>query len=84
MCIFKAMVLAIESTLFEGGGGLYFKWCQGGAVGVGNQYNCVGAPTTFGRHRSFRQGKTVVFMKIMTHLCPQILVITVGFKFLTV
>ena len=35
---------------FRGGGGLHFKWCQGEAAGVGNRYNCVGVPTTFGRH----------------------------------
>ena len=37
----KLLVSAIESTLFQGGGGLHFKWCQGEAAGVGNQYNCV-------------------------------------------
>ena len=48
--LLKLLVLAIESTLFRGGGGLHFKWCQGEAAGVGIQYNCVGVPTTFGRH----------------------------------
>ena len=48
----KLLVSAIESTLFRGGGGLHFKWCQGEAAGVGNQYNCVGVPTSFGRHCS--------------------------------
>ena len=26
--------------------GLHFKWHHGEAAGVGNQYNCVGVPTT--------------------------------------
>ena len=48
----KLLVSAIESTLFQGGGGLHFKWCQGEVAGVGNPYHCVGVPTTFGRHCS--------------------------------
>ena len=51
MRVLKLLVSAIESTLFQGGGGgLHFKLCQGEAAGVGNRYNCVGVPTTFGRH----------------------------------
>ena len=50
MRVLKLLISTIESTLFQGGGGLHFKWCQGEEAGVGNQYNCVGVPTTFGRH----------------------------------
>ena len=46
--LIKLLVFAIESTLFEGEGGLHFNWCHGEAAGVGNQYNCVGVPPTFG------------------------------------
>ena len=44
--------------------GLHFKWCHGEAVGVGNQHNCVGVPTTFGRHclnLIFKEGYTALF-----------------------
>ena len=44
--VITLLVLAIESTLFEEGGGIHFKWCHGEAAGVGNQYNCMGVPTT--------------------------------------
>ena len=48
---FKATGLRYRINSVSGGrGGLHFKWCQEEAEGVRNQYNCVGAPTTFGRH----------------------------------
>ena len=52
MRVFKATGLRYPINIVSGGGGggLHFKWCQGEAAGVGNRYNCVGVPTTFGRH----------------------------------
>ena len=46
MRVFKATGLRYRINIVSGGGGLHFKWCQGEAAGVGNQYNCVGVPTT--------------------------------------
>ena len=51
MHVFKATGLRYRINIVSGGGGgLHFKLCQGEAAGVGNRYNCVGVPTTFGRH----------------------------------
>ena len=50
MSVFKATGLRYRINIISGGGGLHFKWCHGEAAGVGNQYNCVGVPTTFCRH----------------------------------
>ena len=50
MRVLKATGLRYRISIVSGGGDLHFKWCQGEAAGVGNQYNCVGVPTTFGRH----------------------------------
>ena len=53
MRVFKATGLRYPINIVSGGGGgLHFKWCQGEAAGVGNRYNCVDVPTTFGRHCS--------------------------------
>ena len=51
MRAFKATGLRYRINIVSGGG-LQFKWCQGEEAGVGNQYKCVGVPTTFGRHCS--------------------------------
>ena len=51
---FKATGSRYQINIVSGGCGLYFKWCQGEAAGVGNQYNFVGVPTTFGRHCNFQ------------------------------
>ena len=50
MRVFKATGLRYRINIVSGGGGLHFKWCHGEAAVVGSQYNCVGVPTTFGRH----------------------------------
>ena len=49
---FKANGFRYRINIVSGGGAgsLHFEWCHGEAAGIENQYNCVGVPTTFGRH----------------------------------
>ena len=52
MRVYKTTGLRYRIIIVSGGGGLHFDWCHVEAAGVGNQYNCVGVPTTIGRHCS--------------------------------
>ena len=74
MRVFKATGLRYRISIVSGGGGgLHFKWNQGEAAGVGNQYNCVGFPTTFGRHCCLLRWEIILILLLKYFVVPKLL-----------
>ena len=60
----NGVLLSNRHCLKLKGRGLHVNWCHGKGAGVGKSNNCVGVPTTFGRHcRSPRILKGLILLR---------------------